>query len=160
MAAKSAGRGSNTWWVPLFGWSSKPNYNDNLVTQEASEKGAAVETKGKSKRSTDLKGHVVEEGEAEASEVRGDVVGVSVTGPRNGCFETGDAAGGFTSGRDEEGKDNDVDTDVEWDPNLWILEGERRWRQKNSRGVGDGMTAMLERQAMNGRVWSATEERQ
>ncbi|RWV88900.1 hypothetical protein GW17_00048982, partial [Ensete ventricosum] len=111
-----------------------PNYIDNLVMQEASEKGAAVETKGKSRRSTYLKGHVVEEGEAEASEWR--------------------------SMRDEEGKDNDVDTDVEWDLNIWILEGERRWRQKNSRGVGDGTTAMLERKAMKGRVWSATEERQ
>ncbi|KAJ8505233.1 hypothetical protein OPV22_006119 [Ensete ventricosum] len=99
MATKSASRGGNNWWVPLFGWSSKPNYIDNLAMQEASEKGAAAETKGKTRRSTYLKGHVVEEGEAEASEVRGDVVGVSVTRPRNDCFETGDAIGGFTSGR-------------------------------------------------------------
>ncbi|RWW82931.1 hypothetical protein BHE74_00008582 [Ensete ventricosum] len=42
----------NTWWVPLFGWSSKPNYIDGLVKQEASRKGAAVETREKSKRPT------------------------------------------------------------------------------------------------------------
>ncbi|RZR96025.1 hypothetical protein BHM03_00024949 [Ensete ventricosum] len=52
--------------------------------------------KGKSRRSSDMKGCVVEEGEAEAGRGRGDAVGVSVTGPRNGCFETGDMAGGFT----------------------------------------------------------------
>ncbi|RRT82682.1 hypothetical protein B296_00018196 [Ensete ventricosum] len=51
---------------------------------------AAAETKGKSKRSTDLKGRIVEEGEAVAGGARGDVVGVSMTGPGNGCFETGD----------------------------------------------------------------------
>ncbi|RWV87972.1 hypothetical protein GW17_00049987 [Ensete ventricosum] len=61
--------------------------------------------------------------------------------------------------RDEEGKDNDMDTDVEWDPNLRIVERERHWRQKSSRGVGDGATTMLERQTMKGRVWSAIEER-
>ncbi|RRT58191.1 hypothetical protein B296_00005015 [Ensete ventricosum] len=38
----------------------------------------------------------VEEGEAEAGRARGDAVGVFVTGPGNGCFETRDATGDFT----------------------------------------------------------------
>ncbi|RRT36755.1 hypothetical protein B296_00047065 [Ensete ventricosum] len=107
-AAKSTGGVGNTWWVPLFGWSLKPNYIDGLATQEASRKGDRYETKGKSRRPTDLKGRVVEEGEAEAGEARGDAVGVSMTGPRNDCFETGD----MSAANDER------------DPNIWILEGE------------------------------------
>ncbi|KAJ8485363.1 hypothetical protein OPV22_017848 [Ensete ventricosum] len=97
--AKSIGGGDNTWWVQLFGWSLKPNYIDGLVKQEAFGKGAAAETKGKSKRPTDLKGHIVEEGEAEAGRVRGDAVGVSVTGSGNGYLETRDAAGDFTGAK-------------------------------------------------------------
>ncbi|RWV97409.1 hypothetical protein GW17_00039803 [Ensete ventricosum] len=48
--AKAAGGGGNTWWVPLFGWSSEPDYIDGPVTQEASVKGVAAETEGKSRR--------------------------------------------------------------------------------------------------------------
>ncbi|RRT35800.1 hypothetical protein B296_00033919 [Ensete ventricosum] len=66
-----------------------------------SGKGAAAETKGKSRRSSDLKGCVVEEGEAEASGGRGDAVRVSMTGLGNGCFEIGDMAGGFTGAGEE-----------------------------------------------------------
>ncbi|KAJ8511712.1 hypothetical protein OPV22_002146 [Ensete ventricosum] len=57
----SAGGGGNTWWVLLFRWSSKPNYIDDIAMHEAYRKGAAAETKGKSKRPTDLKGRIVEE---------------------------------------------------------------------------------------------------
>ncbi|RZR98825.1 hypothetical protein BHM03_00028263 [Ensete ventricosum] len=95
MAAMSAGGGGNTWWVLLFWWSSKPNYIDDIAMHEAYRKGAAAETKGKSKRPTDLKGRIVEEGEAMAGGARGDVVGVSMTGPENGCFETGDLTEGI-----------------------------------------------------------------
>ncbi|RRT55917.1 hypothetical protein B296_00048155 [Ensete ventricosum] len=66
-----------------------------LQRRRLTGKGATAEMKGKSRRPTDLKGRVVEEGEAEAGGVRGDAVGVSVTGSGNGCFETGDVAGGF-----------------------------------------------------------------
>ncbi|RZS26155.1 hypothetical protein BHM03_00059463 [Ensete ventricosum] len=44
---------------------------------------AAAETMGKSRRSTDLKGRVVEEGEAKAGRARGDAMAVPVMRPGN-----------------------------------------------------------------------------
>ncbi|RRT53215.1 hypothetical protein B296_00008334 [Ensete ventricosum] len=50
-------------------------------------------------RPTDLKGHIVEEGEAEVIGARGDAVGVSMTGLGNDYFKTGDATSSFTGAR-------------------------------------------------------------
>ncbi|RWW67371.1 hypothetical protein BHE74_00025193 [Ensete ventricosum] len=49
-----------------------------LIAKTLPGKGAAVETKGKSRRSADLKGRVVEEGEAKAGRARGDAMAVPV----------------------------------------------------------------------------------
>ncbi|URE47979.1 hypothetical protein MUK42_21674 [Musa troglodytarum] len=48
--AKAAGGSGNSWWVPLFGWSSEPDYIDGPATLGASGKGAAAETEGKRRR--------------------------------------------------------------------------------------------------------------
>ncbi|RWW70515.1 hypothetical protein BHE74_00021792 [Ensete ventricosum] len=76
-------------------WRS-PTTSTASQCKRLSGKGAAAETKGKSRRPADLKGHIVEEGEAEVGGARGDAVGVFVMGLGNDCFKTGDATSGFT----------------------------------------------------------------
>ncbi|RWW01425.1 hypothetical protein GW17_00035537 [Ensete ventricosum] len=81
-------------------WTTKGCHRPTTSTasqcKRLSGKGAAAETKGKSRRPADLKGHIVEEGEAEVGGARGDAVGVFVMGLGNDCFKTGDATSGFT----------------------------------------------------------------